>query len=213
MTIPRLRALGVLAVTAAIVVTALAAPAGASAAIATGKLDATVNTVGSTGSGILAGGPPGVRKVDALLRTVGIGRVVTQVKLALVDTHLDLKGPCYPTISVAFFDKDGKLYSSTKSYDESGQPIPGTGGWVATGSFGGGCKKLYLPLTGPPVLPLPVFPFGVPVRAAEPSAHPLGLLPFVANTFVAKPGTVCATLSTSFAGTGTKSAPLCATIG
>jgi hypothetical protein len=178
MSLPRLRALGVLAATSAIAVAALGAPAGASAAIGTGKVDVAVDT----GLALSLSNPNQareVRDVDAAISTVGIGRLINQVKVGLVDNHPDLKGPCAPGLRVKFLDKAGNQYAGDD--------------WISAGSPV--CQKIWWPRSGLPlVIPVPT-PFAtLPVVIdATPSAYPNNVLQL---PILAKAGKVCATVAT-----------------
>jgi hypothetical protein len=193
MSIRRLRTLGVLAATSAIAVAALGAPAGASAAIGSGKVDVSVGTIGID----KPSKPRQVRDVNAVVATVGVGRLISQVKVDLIDTSLDLKGPCSPYPNVAFYDTAGKQYA--------GQD------WFAAGASL--CRKTFTPRIGPPVgIPVivPVYPFVglIEDQTVTPSAYPQNFIPFLA-----KPGKVCASLTTAPDNTILRtSRPVCATI-
>jgi hypothetical protein len=193
MSLPRLRALGVLAATSALAVAALGAPAGASAAIGTGKVDVAVDQLNPTGFAPPTPAYPktrAVRDVDATIYTVGVGRIITKVNVNLLDTKLDLNGPCYPSPKFSFYDQQGSQYLVADS----------SAGWLSYPGFG--CAKSFTPDVGPPLVV---------------NAGPEVFAPRLA--FTAKPGKVCATIGTpvglasALGGTITHvSRPVCATI-
>jgi hypothetical protein len=180
MSIRRLRTLGVLAATSAIAVAALGAPAGASATIGTGKVDVAVDTVGLD----RPTKQREVRDVNAVVTAVGVGRLISQVKVDLSDTKFDLKGPCGPIPSVTFYDKAGTQYA--------GNDVAGNNWFSASAGL---CQKVFAPRIGAPVnipvLTLP-FPSVITDQTVAPSAYPGNLVPLLA-----KPGKVCATVTTA----------------
>ncbi len=185
----KFRTLGMLAT--ALAVMALGAPAGASAAIGTGKVDVAVDTVpnGRSTFGQGGGTPRAVRDVGATVYTVGLGRLITQVNVNLHDTNLDLLGPCEPDLKVTFYGRDGKEYAHSN---------------LEWGShLGVGCRKNFVPRIGPPVSLL---------RLPDPTVGPSIYSPNLTG-FLAKPGKLCATIDTeTLLNEWHTSRPVCATI-